>query len=426
MTENREKTPGSIDYGWRHQGRPVLLPEDRIVVIDDSSHMLEKALQELSMQYYFLDRCHQCGICTEACPHTNLKNADRFSPRVFIQKARLGLIDLAGGELWSCTTCGSCLQACPYEVPLVEIIVSLRNLVVEQGAGYIPPSFKAVLASLAASGNPWREDPDRRADWFNELAPREGSLPGSPEILLFAGCFPSYDSRGRSIARAAGHILQEAGIGFGILGSEEQCCGDSALKIGDLKTFKRLRNSNLQALQARHADRIYTLAPHCSHVMKTRYAYGRDDAAAVKPFLLLLHELVAGGRLPLGEVKSARAVFHDPCYLSKYEGITKEPREILARIPGLETVEMAHNGKRSLCCGGGGGGFWLDALKGERLAEIRLDEAVEAGADMLVTACPYCMAMFEASRASDGRWAGLEILDIGELVLRSLERSGRC
>jgi Fe-S oxidoreductase len=159
--------------------------------------------------------------------------------------------------------------------------------------------------------------------------------------------------------------------------------------------------------------------------MKTRYATGRDQAAAAKPFLLLLHELVAGGRLPLGEVRKARAVFHDPCYLSKHEGITEEPREILSRIPGLETVEMAHHGKRSLCCGAGGGGFWLDTLKGERLAEIRLDEAVEAGADMLVTACPYCLAMFEASRESDSRYADLEILDIGELVLRSLEGSGR-
>ena len=424
MTENREKTPVSIDFGWRHQGIPVLLPGDRTVVVDDSSRMLEKALRDLSMQYYSLDRCHQCGICTEACPHTNLGKAKRFSPRVFIQKARLGLIDLAGGELWSCTTCGSCLQACPYEVPLVDIIVSLRNLVVEQGAGYVPPSFKAVLASLAASGNPWREDPGRRADWFEELAPQGESRPAAPEILLFAGCIPSFDRRGRSIARAAVQILQKAGIGFDILGNEEQCCGDSALKIGDVKTFERLREANLHAIQARHAERIYTLAPHCSHVMKTRYACDRDHGAPAKPFLLLLHELVAGGRLPLGKVKRARAVFHDPCYLSKYEGITEEPREILAGIPGLETVEMAHNGKRSLCCGAGGGGFWLDTLKGERLAEIRLDEAIEVGADMLVTACPYCLAMFETSRASDGRWAGLEILDIGELVLRSLDGPG--
>ncbi len=421
MTADREKTTGSIDYGWRHLGRPVLLPEDRTVLVDDSSRMLEKALRELSMQYYSLDRCHQCGICTEVCPHTHLKRAERFSPRVFIQKARLGLVDLAGGELWRCTTCGSCLQVCPYEVPLVEIIVSLRNLVVEQGAGFVPPSIKAVLASLAASGNPWREDPNRRADWFEALAPQGGSRPEAPEILLFAGCIPSYDRRGKSIACAAGQILQKAGIAFDIVGNEEQCCGDSALKIGDMQTFERLRSANLETFKRRHAKNIYTLAPHCSHVMKTRYARGPDDVTTAKPFLLLLHELVVGGRLPLGEIQRTRAVYHDPCYLSKHEGITEEPREILASIPGLETAEMAHHGKRSLCCGAGGGGFFLDTQKGERLSEIRLDEAVEAGAGMLVTACPHCMAMFEASRASDSRYAHLEILDISELVLRSLE-----
>jgi len=416
MAKTGSGEKGQPDYGWRFQGKIVRLCEDRSVRMDESSHLMERALRQMSMEYFALDRCLQCGICTEGCPHTKLETNARFSPRSFIQKARLGLLDLSGEDLWLCTQCGQCKLICPYEIPFLDVMISLRSLVVEQGAGYVPASIKGVLSSLSSAGNPWKEDQSRRGEWYADRD-RPGNLSGRQDaVMLFVGCLPSYDKRAQKIARAAAELLQRAGVAFDILGEAEVCCGESALRAGDQGTFERLKAINTRNLAKGGAKRIYTLSPHCYDVMKNRYDGLETGGCQVYPFVILLHELISKGALPVRNGVHKRVAFHDPCLFSKHHSIIAEPREVLQNIPGIELVEMEHSGEKSFCCGGGGGGVWRDTAKGERLAEIRLEEALKTGADILATACPYCLTMLEESARGEERYQDLKVMDLCELL----------
>jgi len=408
------------DYGWRFQGKTIGLCEDRSVLVDESTHVMERALRQMSMEYFVLDRCLQCGICTESCPHTQLKTDSRFSPRSFIQKARLGLLDLSEEDLWLCTQCGQCKRICPYEIPFLDVMISLRNLVVEQGAGYVPAPIKSVLSSLSTAGNPWKEDQSQRGKWYSDMH-LSASPPESPDgVMLFVGCLTSFDKRAQKIARAAAMLLNRAGVAFDILGDAEVCCGDSAFRAGDKGTFERLKEINTKNLVERGAKRIYTLSPHCFDVMKNQYKGLEENGCQVVPLVILVNELIQKGSLPVRNGVAKRVAFHDPCFFSKHHQIVSEPREILQHIPGIELVEMEHHGEKSLCCGGGGGGIWRDTVKGERLAEIRLDEALKVDAEILATACPYCLAMLEESARGEEKYQNLKVMDICELLMEGV------
>lgn len=412
---------GGLDYGWRFQGRPVLLHDDSSTIVDESSHIMQTALTQMSKKYFYVERCIQCGMCTEACPNTMLHMNGRFSPREFIQKLRLGLLDFSGKDLWFCTNCGGCTNVCPYEIPFIDVMIDLRNLVIEQGAGYFPPEMKSALASVANYHNPWMEDPDKRGDWIKKL-----HIPLLPKsntngVLLFVGCFPSYDERGKKIAQAAAQLLYKAGIAFDILAEKEACCGDAVLRAGDYDTFEQVKKVNIESFKEREIKNIYTLSPHCFDVMNKHYFANHDDSFSVAPFILLLHEIITQGRLKINKPLNKIVTFHDPCFLSKHNNIIKEPRELLKYLPGIEFREMEHSGSKSICCGGGGGGVWLDRKKGERLAEVRLEEVLQTKADILVTACPLCLSMLEDSARGDRSYEHIEIMDIGELILKCVE-----
>jgi len=415
---NNEKCPP--DYGWRFQGKTVHLCDDRSVRVDESTQVMERALRQMSMEYFALDRCLQCGICTESCPHTQLKTDGRFSPRSFIQKVRLGLIDLSEEDLWLCTQCGQCKMICPYEIPFPDVMISLRNLVVEQGAGYVPASIKSVLSCLSSAGNPWKEDQSRRGKWYADMNFSAPPLDHPDAVMLFVGCLPSYDKRAQRIARAAATLLNRAGVAFNILGEAEACCGESAFRAGDKGTFERLKEINTKNLLSKGAKRIYTLSPHCYDVMKNQYKGLTENGCLVVPLVILLHELIRKGTLPVRNGVAKRIAFHDPCLFSKHHQIIAEPREILQSIPGIELVEMEHFGEKSLCCGGGGGGVWRDTVKGERLAEIRLEEALQVGVEILATACPYCLAMLEESARGEEKYQNLKVMDLCELLMEGV------
>ncbi|HPW37470.1 MAG TPA: (Fe-S)-binding protein [Syntrophorhabdus sp.] len=408
----------SLDYGWRFQSRSILCMEDRSNLIDESAYHMHMALSQMSQEFYYTERCLQCGICTEVCPFTRLNTIDKFSPREFIQRLRLGLLDLSGEDLWYCTNCGSCEMVCPFEIPFVKVMSSLRNLVVKQGAGYLPATLKNSISSLSTYNNPWMEDPDRRSDWMRGIDIPAHKKNSPRKILLFIGCFPSYDVDGKRIARSAVRLLNRVNINFETLGNKEVCCGDSSFRSGDSDGFEKLKNINTSNFAEKGIRYIYTLSPHCFDVMSKWYF--KDNEYHVKPFILLIHELISSNILKLKKPINKRIAFHDPCFLCKHNKIIDEPREILKSISGAEFVEMEHCGAKSMCCGGGGGGVFLDRKKGERLSEIRLDEAVRSGADILVTACPLCLSMLGDSAKSDDRYSDIRIMDICELVLEAV------
>ena len=406
------------DYGWRFQGKTVLLHEDASIVYDDSAAQMEAALREMSMEFFFLDRCLQCGMCTTRCPNSRIPGPGNLPPRELVQRLRLGLLDLTGQELWFCTNCGGCTTNCPYEIPLIDVIISLRRLALKEGAGYVPASLKRVLSSVKAFGNPYMEEQGKRAEWLKEASfqPSEGD----GAVLLFVGCSASYDPRATKIARSAVRLLGRMGVAFDALGEQEVCCGDGVMRIGDQDTFNKLRMINKSNIRARAPGSIYALSPHCAHAMKTGYFEDKDASIPVKPFVLLLHDAIKKGALAFTKPIEKRATYHDPCFLAKHNAIYEEPREILGSIEGLEIVEMEHNRRDALCCGGGGGGVWLDRKKGERLAEVRLEEADASGADILVTACPFCLSMMEDAAKNDERRRRIRVMDLCELACEAL------
>ena len=239
------------------------------------------------------------------------------------------------------------------------------------------------------------------------------------DYLWFVGCYYSYDPRMKKVAVATAKLLGQAGVRFGILGTQESCCGESIRKTGNEEVFKTLARENIKAFIDRGVKRILVSSPHCYHTFANEYPELMVRFEVVHTSQLLL-ELVAEGRLELAGEVGGRVTYHDPCYLGRHNAIYDPPRELLERLPGLELVEMAETREDSLCCGGGGGRIWMDTPKGERFADLRLSQAQDVGADVLVTSCPYCISNFEESRLSLEEDETLEIKDITELVQESV------
>jgi Fe-S oxidoreductase len=235
------------------------------------------------------------------------------------------------------------------------------------------------------------------------------------EILYFPGCYLCYDPRLKKVAKATADILNSAGIDFGILGSKENCCGESIRKTGDEELFKRLARENIKNFVDNGVKKVLVSSPHCYHTFKNEYPefMVHFEVVHISQFLF---ELIEDGRLKLTGEYSKKVTYHDPCYLGRHNGIYDEPREVLKKIPGLELVEMADSLQDSLCCGGGGGRIWMETVKGERFSDLRLEQAVDAGAEVLATSCPYCITHFEESGLAQEESAATEIKDITEII----------
>lgn len=410
----------NVDYGFRLNGNPILFYKDRSLAADESTHQMEKALRHLSMEYYVLDRCLQCGICSSYCPFSKLKTDEPFSPRTFIQKTRLGLLDMDKEELWACTNCGSCQMVCPFEITLPEVMAQLRHLVVEQGAGHVPVSIRGSISSIASCGNPWREEAAARVKWLREKGMPQAAPNKKETIHVFLGCLAGYDRRARKTAEAVMHILQIADIPFKILADEEICCGDTVRRVGDFSTAGKVKKINKENFLKNDVKKLYVLSPHCFSTFKDLFSPKGMKKVKTAPLIELIYQLFSNRTIQMTGKIEKKVTFHDPCFFSKHLDIIDQPRKILQEIPGIEIVEMEHYGKKSLCCGGGGGGIWRDVKKGERLSEVRLDEALAVGAQLVVTNCPYCLSMLEDARQGDEKYKILEIMDIFELIRKGI------
>jgi len=368
------------------------------------------AIKEAGGEAYKL--CYQCGLCDTVCPWNRVRN---FSMRNIVRQAAFGLPEIEGEDIWRCTTCGSCPQRCPRGVGTIDVSLSFRRIASE--AGISPASIHSVSASLAAEGNPLREERAKRADWAEGLSVKP--FTEGMEILYFPGCYLCYDSRLKKVAAATASILNRAGVDFGILGAKENCCGESIRKAGDEELFKRLARENIKTFIDNGVKKILVSSPHCYHTFKNEYTEFRANFEVVH-ISQYLFELINEGRLKLTEEYGKKVTYHDPCYLGRHNGIYDQPREVLKKVPGLELVEMADSRQDSLCCGGGGGRIWMDTPKGERFSDIRLGQAMDVGAEVLVTSCPYCITNFEDSRVTLEDSEAIEIKDITEIVQEAI------
>ena len=355
--------------------------------------------------------CYQCGLCDTVCPWNRVRS---FSMRRIIREATFGLTDIETEEMWRCTTCGNCPRQCPRGVKIIEAGVSLRRISTEYGVFPAPVSpVKGVAASLLGKGNPLGEDRDKRAGWAEGLGVKPYSE--EMELLYFPGCYLCYDPRLKKVARATASILQKAGVSFGILGDQENCCGESIRKTGDEELFKRLARENIKSFVSSGVRRILVSSPHCYHTFKNEYGefMVNFEVVHIAPYL---SELLASGRLELRGEYGKKVTYHDPCYLGRHNGVYEEPRSVLRQVAGLELEEMADRFEDSLCCGGGGGRIWMETVKGERFSDLRLAQAQGVGAEVLATSCPYCITHFEESRIALEDSASIEIKDITEII----------
>jgi len=361
-----------------------------------------------------LELCYQCGLCTASCPWNLVRS---FIVRRIMHQGQLGLIDFEDEEVWLCATCGACVQQCPRGVEIIDIMRALRRVVVEVGIAKVPDSLRITVKNIAGLGNPLGEPVENRANWAQGLGVKTYT-PGT-ELLYFPCCIPAYDPRIQRVAQATANILNKAGVDFGILGTKESCCGESIRKAGNEGLFQSLAQSNISAFAEAGVNKIVTTSPHCYHTFKNEYPKLGADFEVVH-FCQYLAELIRQGRLNLTKEVNKRVTYHDPCYLGRHNNIYDEPREILNRIPGLELVEMPNYREDSLCCGGGGGRIWMETKKGERFADLRIEQAVESGATILAVACPYCLCNFEDSVLTLGKSESIEIRDIAELVQEAI------
>ncbi len=360
-------------------------------------------------------RCYQCGVCDVVCPWNRVR---KFSMRKIVREATFGMTDIESDDIWLCSTCGSCPQQCPRDVRQIESGVALRRIATEYGV--FPTTAKpirGVSASLTGEGNPLNEKREDRAKWAEGLSVKPFNE--EMEILYFSGCYLSYDPRLKKVAAATAAILNKAGVDFGILGTKENCCGESIRKAGDEELFRRLAKENIKTFIDNGVKKVLVSSPHCYHTFKNEYPEFMVHFEVVH-MAQYLAELIDAGRLALNKAYDKKVTYHDPCYLGRHNGVYEEPRQVLKKVPGLALNEMPEARDNSLCCGGGGGRIWMETMKGERFSDIRIAQAVDVGAEVLATSCPYCITHFEESRLSLEDSESLAIKDITEIVAETL------
>ena len=378
--------------------------------------------------------CTECGRCQAACPAYLTDKP--LSPYRVVHRLRGHLMRERGNllgdgygdagapqivpetvgedDIWSCTTCGACMQECPPFIEHVQKFIDLRRYLVLTESRF-PQEMQPVFRNMEVNYNPWALGFANRADWAAGLDVPIAADRKEFDLLYWVGCAGSFDARGQSISRAMVELLGRAGVDFAILGVEEKCCGETARRMGNEYLAQMLIESNIETLRKYSFKRIVTTCPHGYNSFKAEYPqFGYEKPVLHHSELLL--ELVREGRIDPPDGPAAHGVYHDSCYLGRYNDIIDEPRELLGCISGLTLAEMGRRGKRSFCCGAGGGRMWMEETLGRRINEERVDESLQKGAGTIFTACPFCVTMFEDGLKARNR-EEVRVLDIAEALL---------
>jgi Fe-S oxidoreductase len=367
-------------------------------------------VQELAQKHKLLE-CIHCGICTGSCPVARKAN---LNVRQYMREVCVGgkLTIHPQNELWSCTTCATCGLRCPKEINPYDFLIDMRSLAVEEGQ--IATTLRDALESIFKNGNPWGRIRSKRSEWSQDLNVQHVSQ--DVELLYFVGCTPAYDPRVQDVAKGLVKCFQKAGINFGTLGNEENCCGNEVYGMGEKGLFEFLIEENLKIFSKYDVKQVVTSCPHAYHSFKNRYG---QTSFEVTHHTQLLADLIEKGQLKFSRELNKTVIYHDPCFIGKQNGIYDEPRKVLEGIPGVNLIEFDRSRERSLCCEGGGGRMWID-IPGERLAEVRIKDASDAGAEILATACPFCLLTFEDAVKTTGLEGKIQVLDIAELLSQTI------
>ncbi len=315
-------------------------------------------------------------------------------------------------ELWSCTTCATCGVRCPKDLNPYEFLIDVRSMAVEEGQ--VAPTIRDALESIFKNGNPWGRTRNKRSEWSQDLSIKHVSQ--GADVLFFVGCTSAYDPRVQSVPKSLAKCFEKAGLNFGTFGDEENCCGSEVYGMGEKGLFDFLVEENMKAFNKYGVKNAVTSCPHGYHAFKNRY---NQTSFEIQHHSQSLAKLIDEKKLTFTKEVNKKIIYHDPCFLGKQNGIYDEPRKVIESIPGAKLLEFDRSRARSVCCEGGGGRMWVD-IPGERLAETRVKDAAESGAEILAVACPYCMLTFEDAVKTTGLEGKIQIMDIAEVLAQAL------
>lgn len=392
--------------------------------------MAEEQLDEAWVEdlKQILVSCEKCHLCNTVCPILG----DRVTQGPFglnrsvYYALKWGRFDERLRDLvYSCTTCGKCAAMCKNvsrELPLVKVFEKAREfLLVEKMLGPMPEQVN-VLKNMHVRGNPWGTPPHERTQWAEGLDIPFASKDRGVDVLYYVGCASSYDPQAQRIAKNLSRILKHAHVNFGILG-QEVCSGSDARRMGETGLFEYLAEANSKAFDAAGVRHVVTGDPHGLYSFMHEYPNPAGEMR-FQHYTQFLTELVDKGRLTFTRAANVHVTYHDPCYLGRHNGVYDAPRKLIGHIPGVRITEMKKCRENSDCCGMGGGRMWMEPARGlvssQEIAARRVSQALDTGAEILLTACPFCnITLNDAVRALE-REDSLKVMDITELAAMAL------
>ena len=380
--------------------------------------------------------CIQCSRCQDACPAYETgkelsPSAMEINKRYFLNE---NISSLANGEsidkaltewmlteeaAWSCTTCGYCVEVCPVgNEPMIDILRARQDLVMMESK--FPKDAMETFEKLENYGNPWGLSPQDRENWMDGFDVPLMREKKNADVLYWAGCSGAYDSRGRDISQSVANIMNEAGVDYACLGNEETCTGDSARRIGNEYLFQTMAEQNKETFDQYDFKKIVTQCPHCFTTLKNDYAEMGIELDVVH-HSQFIDELIKEKKIEPKPYIDEDITFHDPCYLGRHNDEYDAPRNVLQSVLKEGSIkEMKQTRSESFCCGAGGGNMWYEIKTGDRINQNRVNQAVDTDAKTIAAACNFCNIMLEDGVKTTGNEENIKVVDIAEMVSKSL------
>jgi Fe-S oxidoreductase len=382
-----------------------------------------------SLDYY---SCTECGRCQDLCPAYNTQKP--LSPKALILDLKENMYrnkekilahdyenvshvideNVTEDVIWACTSCRACEIACPVFIEQVDKIYDIRrNLVMMESR--FPAEVQNVFKNMETNATPWAFGASERANWAEGLGIKTMADDANVDVLLWVGCAGSYDDRNKKVLRSFASLLKKAGIKFAILGTEEQCTGDPARRIGNEYLYQTLAKANIETMNRYNVKRVVTACPHCFNTIKNEY---KDFGGSyeVLHHSQFLAKLIAEGKIKPTKTLDETVTFHDSCYLGRWNNIYEQPRDVIKSLPAARMVEMKNNHDQSMCCGAGGGRMWMEEKIGKKVNVARTEQALNTKAGIIASSCPFCMTMMTDGVKTKEMEGKVRVMDIAELI----------